>query len=89
MSTKRIVELPSGKRVLDWSDREIPNVNQWYLTKDTGTDFWKIQKDFFCEDTNETYFKIVEYYDGMIMYSAETLTRCRMLMRENTYRSVI
>ena len=85
----KTILLPNGKNVVEWTRKEKPNVNQWYLCKDSDTDFWKITKDFHSPETNETYYKIVEYYNGDILYSGHSLAQIREIMRDNTYRMVI
>ena len=83
------VLLPNGKTGIEWTQREKPSVNHWYMTKDSDTDYWKIVKDFHSPETRITYYKIVEYYNGYILYCGRTLAQLREIMRDNTYRMVI
>ena len=85
----KTILLPNGKNAVEWTSKEKPCVNHWYLTKDSDTDYWKITKDFHSPETNETYYKIVEYYNGDIPYCGHTLAQLREIMRDNTYRMVI
>lgn len=92
--------LPNGKTAAEWTRREKPCVNHWYMLKisdinpdpDTGEvepDFWKITKDFHSPETQQTYYKIVEYYNGDIFYCGKLLSEIRDIMRDFTYRMVI
>lgn len=83
------VQLSNGKTAFCWSDRERPCTNHWYLMKEPGNDYWKIMKDFYCKETNITYYKIVEYYNSDVIYSGKTLAQIRQLIRNHTYRMVI
>ena len=83
-----IVPLASGKMAFRWSNREKPSVNHWYQLRE-NLDYWKIQKDFYCKETNTTYYRILEYYNGDLLYCGKTLAQARELIRENTYRMVI
>ena len=85
----KMILLPNGKTAIEWTRRENPSVNQWYLCKDSYTDYWKIMKDYHSPETKETYYKIVEYYNGNILFSGHTLALIREIMRDNTYRTVI
>ena len=85
----KTIPLLNGKNAVEWTTREKPSVNHWYLCKDTDTDYWKIAKDFHSPETRETYYKIVEYYNGDILYSGHTLAQIREIIRDNTYRMVI
>ena len=85
----KTIQLTNGKSAVEWTQREKPSVNHWYLTKDSDTDYWKIIKDFHSPETNETYYKIVEYYNGDMLYCGHTLAQIREIMRDNTYRMVI
>ena len=81
--------LPNGKTAVEWTKREKPSVNHWYLCKDSDTDYWKIQKDYYSPETKQTYYNIREYYNGDILFSGHTLALIREIMRDNTYRMVI
>ena len=83
------VQLSNGKTAFCWSDGERPCINHWYLLKEPGLDYWKIMKDFHDKETNITYYKIVEYYNGEILYCGKSLFQIRQLIRNNTYRMVI
>ena len=81
--------LPNGKYAFKWTRYEKPSVNHWYLCKDSYTDYWKIMKDYHSPETKTTYYKIIEYYNGDILYCGHTLAQIREIMRDNTYRMVI
>ena len=81
--------LPNGKYAFKWTRYEKPSVNHWYLCKDSYTDYWKIMKDYHSPETKITYYKIVEYYNGDILYCGHTLAQIREIIRDNTYRMVI
>ena len=83
------VQLPNGKSAVEWVRYEKPCVNHWYLCKDSNTDYWKIMKDYHSPETKQTYYKIVEYYNGDILYCGHTLAQIREIIRDNTYRMVI
>ena len=85
----KTIPLPNGKNAVEWTNREKPSVNHWYLCKDSYSDYWKIAKAFHSPETKETYYKIVEYYKGDILYFGHTLAEIREIMRDNTYRMVI
>lgn len=80
-------ELPEGKTGYYWEALEKPCLNHWYRTQD-GIDFWKITKDYYSLERHETLYRIVEYYNGDILYSGHSLKSCRELLKENTYRVV-
>lgn len=85
----KTILLPNGKNAVEWTTREKPSVNHWYLCKDSDTDYWKITKDYHSPETKQTYYKIVEYYNGDILYCGHTLAQIREIVRDNTYRMVI
>ncbi len=88
-NTTKMVPLVNGRNAIEWTQCEKPSVNQWYLSKDSEDDYWKITKDFYSEETKETYYRIVEYYNGDILYCGRSLSQVREIMRDNTYRTVI
>ena len=81
--------LPDGKSGISWTNKEKPSLNHWYRTISKEADYWKMIKDFHSPETNITYYKIVEYYNGDVLYSGSTLSQLRKIMRNNTYRMVI
>ena len=81
--------LPNGKYAFKWTRYEKSSVNHWYLCKDSNTDYWKIVKDYHSPETKTTYYKVVEYYNGDILYCGHTLAQIREIIRDNTYRMVI
>lgn len=85
------VHLSNGKIAVEWSQNsnEKPNVNQWYQMIDSDYIFWKIMKDYRCQETKTTYYKIVDYYNGDDIYHGCTLAECRRIIKENTYRQVV
>ena len=85
----KTILLSNGKNAVEWTTREKPSLNHWYLCKDSYTDYWKIAKYYHSPETKQTYYKIVEYYNGDILYSGHTLAQIREIMRDNTYRMVI
>ena len=88
MGKPTIVALASGKKAYIWTNNEKPSINHWYMTR-REIDYWKIQKDFHCQENNVTYYKIVEYYNGDCLFTGKTLAQIREIMRDNTYRMVI
>ena len=88
MPNPETVALSSGKIAYRWSRNEKPCINHWYMTR-LELDYWKIMKDFYCKETNVTYYKIIEYYNGDILFSGKTLSQIREIIRDNTYRMVI
>lgn len=87
-SENMIVQLPNNKTGIRWTNRERPSINHWYRCIG-DVDYWKILKDFHSPERKITYYKIVEYYNGDILYSGKTLAQLRELIRDNTYRMVI
>ena len=69
-----------------WTDREKPNLNQWYRCVDGDMDFLRITKDFHSPEEKRTFYKITSYYDGAIQYRGLTLAQARQIMRETTFR---
>lgn len=82
------VEIIGGTGI-PWANREKPCINHWYRMRDKERDYWKIAKDFHSPETNKTYYKIVEYFNGDILYAGKSLAVIRQLMRDNTFRMVI
>ena len=82
------IRLASGKTATRWTRNKKPEVNHWYQLR-LSVDYWKIQKDFHSPEKNTTYYRIVEYVNGDLIYSGKTLAQCRELIRENTYRMVV
>lgn len=82
------VKLASGKTATRWTRLEKPALNHWYQLR-LQMDYWKIQKDFHYSEKNITYYRIVEYINGDIIYSGKSLAQCREIIRENTYRQVV
>ena len=85
----KTIPLPNGKNAVEWTHKEKPCVNHWYLCKDLYIDYWKITTDFYSPETKKTYYRIVEYYNSDVLYTGHTLAQVREIMRENTYRMVI
>ena len=85
----KVVTLPDGKTGVEWERLEKPCLNQWYRTMDNELDYWKMTKDYYSPERRETLYKIVEYYNGDILYSGHSLKSIREIMRENTYRKVV
>ena len=82
------IRLASGKTATRWTRREKPEVNHWYQLR-LSVDYWKIQKDFHSPEKGITYYRIVEYVNGDLIYSGKSLAQCREIIRENTYRMVV
>lgn len=85
----KTIQLPNGKNAVEWTSKEKPSVNHWYLSKYDELDYLKIVKDFYNPETKITYYKIVEYFNGDNQYCGHTLAQVREIMRENTYRMVV
>lgn len=83
------VQLPNNKTGIRWTHRERPSLNHWYRCISGEPDYWKIIKDFHSPETKITYYKIVEYYNGDILYAGKTLAQLREIIRDNTFRMVI
>ena len=81
--------LPDGRKAYLWAQNYKPEVNHWYLNRDSENEFWKITKDFYSPEEKTTYYRIVSYYNGDILYTGRTLAQIRAIMRNNTYRMVI
>lgn len=77
------------EKYIPWKQTDKPCLNHWYQTNERDLDYWKIVKDFHSPDTNLTYYKIVEYYNGDVMYCGSTLAQARQIVRENTYKMVV
>ena len=81
--------METGLRI-EWTEKEKPNVNQWYRCKDDKkVDFWKIRKEFHSEETRKTYYRIVSYYYGMDIYEDLTLAKAREIMKDWTFRKAV
>ena len=89
MNQQKPIKLTNGKSAYEWTSKEKPALNHWYLCIDSESDYWKIRKDFHCEDDKTTYYKVVEYFNGEQLYTGKTLAQVREIMRDNTYRMVI
>ena len=83
------ITLANGKTGIEWTSKEKPCVGHWYLCKDSESDYLKITKDYYCEPLKTTFYRIVEYYNGDILYVGHTLAQIREILRDNTYRMVI
>ena len=88
LSEPLTIRLASGKTATRWTRKEKPEVNHWYQLR-LQMDYWKIQKDFRSPEKGITYYRIVEYFNGDLIYSGKTLAQCRELIREKTYRKVV
>ena len=82
------IRLASGKSAAKWTRKEKPELNHWYQLH-LEMDYWKIQKDYHSPETNITYYRIIEYYNGDLICSGKTLAQCRKIICENTYRMVL
>ena len=90
MEQPKTVSLEPSLTAFLWTNKEKPAVNHWYrVIGDSDRDYWKIVKDFHSPETKETYYKIIEYYNGDVLYSGHTLAQIREIIRNNTYRMVI
>ena len=85
----KTILLSNGKNAIEWTKREKPSVNHWYLCKYSDSDYWKIVKDYHSPGTKTTYYKIVKYYNGDNLYCGTTLEQIRRIIRYHTYRMVI
>ena len=86
----QIEKLTESKSGIRWNINERPSLNHWYRVR--GADpvaYWKMVKDFYSPETKETYYKIVDYFNGDNMFCGKSLAQLRQIMRENTYRMVI
>lgn len=72
-----------------WNKTDKPCLNHWYRVKSNEVDYWKIIKDFHSPELNITYYKIIEYYNGDIIYCGKTLAAIRLLMRTHTWKKVL
>ena len=77
------------EKCIPWKQTDKPCLNHWYRTNERDLDYWKVVKDFHSPETNLTYYKIVEYHNGDVMYCGSTLAQARQLIRENTYKMVV
>lgn len=90
MENPKTVSLKPNHTAFLWTNKEKPELNHWYrVIGDVDRDYWKIAKDFHSHETGITYYKIVEYFNGDILYSGKTLASIRQIMRNNTYRMVL
>ena len=77
------------EKCIPWKQTDKPCLNHWYRTNEREVDYWKIVKDFHSPDTNLTYYKIQEFYNGDVLFCGSTLAQARQLIRENTYKMVV
>lgn len=77
-----------GVNVKYWTDKEKPNLNQWYRVRFADERFWCIRKDYYDSDREITLYKIVEYYSGDILHCGCALWQARQIIRDNTYRMI-
>lgn len=87
-SSQDSCRLPDGLIGVKWLLSEKPCLNHWYRVIQKEKDFWKITKDFYCEDRHITLYKIVEYYNGDLIYSGLPLWQIRQIIRDCTFRKV-
>lgn len=77
------------EKCIPWKQTDKPCLNHWYRMIESADDYWKVVKDFHSPETNLTYYKIVEYHNGDVLYCGSTLAQARQLIRENTYKMVV
>lgn len=88
MEEIKIIPLSDG-RGIKWGKTEKPCINHWYRCISEDRDYWKILKDYHSPEKGVTYYKIVEYYNGDVLYVGKPLAVIRQIMRTNTFRMVI
>lgn len=69
-----------------WTEKEKPNVNQWYKMRENEHDFLRIRKDFRAEERKQTYYKIEEFVYGELITYGLTLAQARDFIRQYTWR---
>ena len=68
---------------------EEPSVNQYYMANDGTSERFKIIKDYHDGSKKKTYWKVIRYYDSVIMLEGAELKDCKAWIKEMTYRTVI
>ena len=61
----KTILLPNGKNAVEWTTREKPSVNYWYLCKDSDTDYWKITKDYHSRKRNKRIIRLSNTITGI------------------------
>lgn len=85
LSNEQLI-LPDGEIGVKWLNTEKPCLNHWYRVIQKDCDYWKVVKDYYNPERNVTLYKIVEYYNGDVIYSGLALWQIRSIMRDCTFR---
>lgn len=69
-----------------WTEKEKPNINQWYRMREQDQDFLRIRKDFRAAERKQTYYKVEEFVYGTVVTYGLTLAQARDFIKQFTWR---
>lgn len=69
-----------------WTEKDKPNLNQWYRMRESEHDFLRIRKDFRSPELKQTFYKLDEYVHSDVISQGLTLVQARDMIKQYTWK---
>lgn len=69
-----------------WTEKDKPNVGQWYRMREVEQDFLRIRKDYRNQELKQTFFRVDEFTQGEMIAHGLTLSQARDYVKQFTWK---
>ena len=69
-----------------WTEKDKPNVAQWYRMREAEQDFLRIRKDYRNQELKQTFFRVDEFTQAETVAHGLTLAQARDYIKQFTWK---
>lgn len=69
-----------------WTEKDKPNVGQWYRMRGAEQDFLRIRKDYRNQELKQTFWRLDEFTQGDTVARGLTLNQARDYIKQFTWK---
>ena len=69
-----------------WTERDKPNLCQWYRMREADQDFLRIRKDYRNPELKRTFYKVEEFVHSDVISHGLTLAQAREMIKQYTWK---
>lgn len=69
-----------------WTEKDKPNVGQWYRMRESEHDFLRIRKDYRNQELKKTFWRVDEFTQGEVIAHGLTLAQARDYIKQFTWK---
>lgn len=69
-----------------WTEKDKPNVGQWYRMREADQDFLRIRKDYRNQELKQTFWRVDEFTQSEVISHGLTLNQARDYIKQFTWK---